>query len=163
MADFTDIVAEFSTIATAQSGISSFKYGNPFEINESRTLAKPMFMLHKQRAVTYPNFDRKIKTFTLIFGIYDTYKESQKNTKEYADKQKDIENLMEHFLREFRKRSLGLTTEVTSPQSWFMPSGDLDTVTVEMIEVVGTDKLIGVEATISLSVFADCDTGTFSY
>ena len=56
MADFTDIVTEFSTIATAQSGINSFKYGNPDEINTSRQNTNPLLILHKQRAVSFPDF-----------------------------------------------------------------------------------------------------------
>ena len=159
MADFTDIVTEVNTIATAQSGINSFKYGNVFELNESRTLSKPLLLLQKQRAVNFPAFENKVKTYEVTFGIYDTYKEAQKSSKDYADKQKDMENLMEQFLREFRKRSLGNTTQVTSVQEWHMT----EAVRVELIEVVGTDKLIGIEATVSLIVFSDCDEGTFSY
>mgnify|MGYP004447657257 CR=1 FL=1 len=163
MADFTDIVTEFSTIAAAQSGISSFKYGNPDEINTSRQNTKPLLILHKQRGVSFPDFQKKLKTFEISFGIYDTYVESQKATKTYANKQQDLMNLMEQFLREFRSRSLGDTTEVTSVQSWNMPSNDQDVVNIEFVEVVGVDKLAGVEATINLSVYSDCDTGTFSY
>jgi|15BtaG_2_1085339.scaffolds.fasta_scaffold00502_14 hypothetical protein len=163
MADFTDIVTEFSTIATAQTGINSFKYGNPDEINTSRQNTKPLLILHKQRAVTYPDFQKNLKTFEVSFGIYDTYFEEQKASKVYADKQQDLLNLMEHFLREFRSRSLGNTTEVTSVQEWHMPSNDEDKITINFVEVVGVDKLAGVEATISLTIFSDCDTGTFSY
>ena len=60
MADFTDIVTEFNTIATAQSGISSFKYGNVFELNESRTLSKPLLLLQKQRTLQYAAFEKKL-------------------------------------------------------------------------------------------------------
>ena len=163
MADFTDIVTEFSTIATAQSGINSFKYGNPDEINTSRQNTKPLLILHKQRAVSFPDFEKKVKTFEVSFGIYDTFHESQKATKTYANKQQDLMNLVEQFLREFRSRSLGDTTEVTSVQSWHMPSNDQDTVNIELVEIVGVDKLVGAEAKINLTVFSDCDTGTFSY
>lgn len=159
MADFTDIVTEFNTIATAQSGISSFKYGNVFELNESRTLSKPLLLLQKQRTLQYAAFEKKLKTYEVVVGIYDTYKEAQKSSKTYADKQKDLENLMEQFLREFRKRSLGSTTQVTSVQSWIMD----EPVRMELIEVVGADKLSGIEATITIRVFSDCDEGTFSY
>ena len=159
MADFTDIVTEFNTIATAQSGINSFKYGNVLELNESRTLTKALLLLQKQRAIQYPEFEKKFKVYELTLGIYDTYKESQKSTKAYADKQKDLENLLEHFLRELRKRSLGNTTEVTSNKAWFM----LEAVVVEVVEVIGADKLAGIEARISLRVNMDCDEGTFSY
>jgi len=66
---------------------------------------------------------------------------------------------MEHFLREFRKRSHGLTAQVTNVQDWFM----LERVTTELIEVLGSDSLVGIEATITIQVASDCDTGTFSY
>lgn len=163
MADFTDIVTEFSTIATAQTGINSFKYGNPDEINTSRQSTKPLLILHKQRAVTYPDFQKNVKTFEVSFGVYDTYHEDQKATKTYANKQQDLLNLMEHFLREFRSRSIGSTTEVTSVQNWHMPSGALDIINFKFVEAIGADKLVGVTATVSLLVFSDCDTGTFSY
>lgn len=159
MADFTDIVTEFKTIATAQSGINSFKYAHAFELNESRSSSKPMLLLHKQTAYAFPTFDRKIKQFNVTVGIYDNYFQSEKATKTYANKQKDLENLIEQFIREFRKRTTGQTAQITSAQNWFMSQQ----VNLELIEAVGTDKLIGVEATFEISVFADCDEGTFSY
>jgi|TARA_Y100001937_G_scaffold15886_1_gene21831 hypothetical protein len=159
MADFKDIVTEIETIANAQNGINSFKYGNPIEINESRQKTKPMLMLHKQRRATYNEFEKPIKTYECTIGIYDTYLQSQRATKDYSVKQQDLENLMEHFLREFRKRSHGLTAQVTSVQDWFM----LERVTTELIEVLGSDSLVGIEATITIQVASDCDTGTFSY
>ena len=164
MADFKDIVTEISIIAAAQSGISSFKYGNPFEINESRAKTKPMLMLHKQRTITFNNFKKKFKDYEIIIGIYDTYKQSEQSTKEYQEKQQDLENLMEQFIREFRKRSLGRTSQVTSSQDWFMLSGDgSDIVRLELIENVGADKYVGIEATLMLRAFSDCSEGTFSY
>jgi len=164
MADFKDIVTEIETIATAQSGISSFKYGNPFEINESRANTKPMLMLHKQRSITFNNFEKKFKDYEIIIGIYDTYKQSEQSTKSYQEKQEDLENLTEQFLREFRKRSLGSTSQITSTQDWFMLSGDgSDIVRIELIENVGADKYVGIEATLTIRVYSDCDEGTFSY
>ena len=159
MADISDIKTEMETIANAMSGINSFKYGNPMELNESRQKTKPMLMLHKQRQSRYPEFFRGHKTYEIKVGIYDTYFESQKSTKAYDLKQKDMENLMEHFLREFRLRSLGKTTEVTTPHDWQLENN----VTVEIIEILGVDKLVGIEASLSLNVISDCDQGTFSY
>ena len=163
MADFTDIVTEFSTIATAQSGINSFKYGNPDEINTSRQNTKPLLILNKQRSASFPDFQKKVKRFEVTFGVYDTFHESQKASKTYANKQQDLMNLLEQFLREFRSRSLGDTTQVTSTQAWHMPSGAADSVTIRFIEVIGADKLVGAVATINIFVNADCDTGTFTY
>jgi len=159
MADFKDIVTEMETIVNAQSGINSFKYGNPFEINESRQNTKPMFMLHKQRRAIYNAFEKPLKQYNCTIGIYDTYMQSQKAAKAYSVKQQDLENLMEHFLREFRKRSHGLTTQVTSVQNWFM----LERVETELIEIIGVDNLVGIEANITIQVAGDCDEGTFSY
>lgn len=159
MADFKDIVNEFQTIANAQSGINSFKYGNAFEINESRQNTKPMLMLHKQRRAIYSAFEKPLKQYNCTIGIYDTYKQEQKSAKAYSEKQQDLENAMEHFLREFRKRSHGLTTQVTSAQKWFM----LERVETELIEVIGVDNLVGIEASLTIQVAGDCDEGTFSY
>mgnify|MGYP003148446222 FL=1 len=159
MADFTDIVSEFNTIATAQSGINSFKYANAFEINESRTEAKPMMMLQKQRRINIPDFSKNYKEFQVTFGIYDNYKTAEKSTKTYANKQKDLELLMEQFIRELRSRSIGSTTEATTSKDWFINNS----MSMELIEVIGADKLVGIESTITIRVFNDCNTGTFSY
>ena len=159
MADFTDIVTEFQTIATAQSGINSFKYGNAFELNESRQKAKPLLMLQKQRRVSFQDFTKNYKDYALTFGIYDNYYESEKATKTYAEKQKDLELLIEQFIREFRSRSTGDTAQSTSSKNWFM----LNAVNMELIEVLGADKLVGIEASLSIRVFTDCSTGSFSY
>ena len=159
MADFTDIVSEFNTIATAQSGINGFKYANAFEVNESRTEAKPMMILQKQRKVNIPDFSKNYKEFQVTFGIYDNYKAAEKSTKTYANKQKDLELLMEQFIRELRSRSIGSTTQATTSKEWFVNNS----MAMELIEVIGADKLVGIESTITIRVFNDCNTGTFSY
>ena len=45
-----------------------------------------------------------------------------------------------------------------------MLSGDgSDVVRLELIENVGADKYVAIEATLTFRVFSDCDEGTFSY
>ena len=163
MADIKNLVSEFEIIANAQVGINSFKYANSYEVNEFRTDTKPLLMLHKQRSVTFTDFEKKFKDYTLVVGIYDTYLESQKLTIDYQTKQSNLEDLMEQFLREVRSRYLGETVQSLIPKDWFMLSGDQDIVRFELIEVMGSDKLIGIESTMVFRTFSDCDTGTFNY
>ena len=144
MADISDIVSELNTIATAQVGINSFEYENIFDLNTLRTNLKPMMIMQKQVGVTFPDFEKKFKDYKMIIGIYDTYKEAQQVSTSYEDKQKALEDLMEQFIREFRSRYLGETTQSPSPKEWYMQSGSSDIVTSELIEVIGNDKLVGI-------------------
>ena len=66
---------------------------------------------------------------------------------------------MEQFIRELRSRSIGSTTQATTSKEWFVNNS----MSMELIEVIGADKLVGIESTITIRVFNDCNTGTFSY
>ena len=163
MANIIDLVNEFETVANAMVGIGSFAYGNTFELNEYRTQPRPLMVLHKQRALNYPDFQKKMRNYRLTIGIYSDYHEAEKLTTSYAQKQSDLTDLMEQYIRELRKRSLGNTAQVTSNQPWFMKSGNEDTVTVDLIEVIGNDKFIGIESILTFVIFAECGEGVFNY
>jgi len=163
MADISNIITELETIATAQVGIESFEYSNIFDLNTFRTTTKPMMIVQRQTELSFPDFQKKFKDYQLKIGIYDDYNLAEQQTTAYASKQKELEDLMEQFLREFRSRSLGETTQVTTPQDWFMQSGTSDLVRMELIEIIGNDKLIAIESTVTVRTFSDCDVGTFNY
>lgn len=154
MAEIKDVVEEFETIANlGTNDIQSFKYGNEFELNESRGKTKPLLLFHKQRAFTYQVFSNKYKDYTVTIGLYDQYNSEERQTTSYIAKQQYLEDLMEKLIRTFRSRY-----EATSAKSWFMLSGAADTVSGELIEVIGVDKLIGITATFVVRVFTDCET-----
>jgi len=160
MADFRDIKNEFKLIAEAQTGISSFEYGRKFELNAYRNNAVPIFLLFKQPTISPLNRTRKKKVYSVQFGIYTTYTEAERVAgTEYEDKQADLENLAEQFLRELYNRSIGNTAESTSTKDWIIS----DEVSGIFQEQVGVDGLVGLEITIPMEVFSDCDEGTFSY
>jgi|LULN01.1.fsa_nt_gb hypothetical protein len=155
MADLKDVVSEFETIANlGTNDIKSFKYGNEFELNEARTKVKPILLFHKQRAFTYRIFERKHKDYTITIGLYDQYNSSEKSTTDFVSKQLYMEDLMEKLIRTFRSRYLA----DASNKTWFMLSNAEDSVSGELIEVIGVDKLIGITATFVVRVFTDCDT-----
>lgn len=159
MADISDIKTEMQTIAEAQTGISTFVLGKQSDINVNRSSAKPIFILTKQPSVTYPAHEKKFKTYPVTFGIYDTYDITEQGSKSYDEKQKDLENLVDQFIKEFKKRSHGQTTEITTPQEWWIQ----EEIVANFIEVIGNDGLIGIEVTAVVTTFNDCDEGTFSY
>jgi hypothetical protein len=155
MADLKDVVAEMETIAgLGTNNIQSFKYGNEFEINEFRQSTKPLFLFHKQRAYSYPIFERKQRDYTITIGIYDQYNQEERSSTDYMSKQLELEDEMEKFIRSFRTRYIADATNKT----WYMLSGAEDKITGELIEVIGADKLIGITATFLIRVFTDCDT-----
>ena len=155
MADLKDVVTEMETIAgLGTNSIQSFKYGNEFEINELRTTTKPILMFHKQRAYSYATFERKHRDYTITKGIYDQYNQTEKSSTDYITKQLALEDEMEKFIRSFRTRYIADATNKT----WYMLSGAEDKITGELIEVIGSDKLIGITATFLIRVFTDCDT-----
>ena len=153
MADLKDVVDEFETIANLGSNdIQSFLYGNEFELNEARTKTKPLLIFHKQRAFTYQIFEKKNKDYTITIGLYDQYNAAEKTSTAFVTKQLYMEDLMEKLIRTFRSRY------IASSSSWFMLSNAEDSVSGELIEVIGSDKLIGVTASFVVRVFTDCDT-----
>ena len=163
MANIVDLVTEFETVANAMVGIGSFAYANNFEMNVYRTQARPLMLLHKQRTVSYPDFQKKMRDYKFTVGIYADYHEADKLVTSYAQKQSELTNLMEQYIRELRSRSLGETTQVTSNKDWFMQSGTQDIISYELIEVIGNDKFVAIEAILTFRMFADCNTGTFNY
>ena len=155
MADLKDVVSEFETIANlGTNDIKSFKYGNESELNEARTEIKPMLLFHKQKTFTYQVFERKYKDYTITIGLYDQYNSSEKSSTDFISKQLYMEDLMEKLIRTFRGRYLA----DASNKTWFMLSNAEDSVSGELIEVIGVDKLIGITATFVVRVFTDCDT-----
>ena len=159
MADISNIRTEIETIVNAQTGISTFVLGRRTDINAKRSSAKPIFILDKQTSVTYPAHEKKFKNYPITIGIYDTYDITEQGSKTYDEKQRDLENLADQFIKEFKKRSHGQTTEVTTTQDWWIQ----EEVVINYIEQIGSDGLVGVELTAVVTTFNDCDEGTFSY
>jgi hypothetical protein len=160
MADFNNIKDEFKLIAEAQNGIGAFHYDRRQMLNTYRNSVAPIFLLFKQQTTSFPNFERKYKDYQVTFGIYETFPESERIAgTTYDDKQAELENLAEQFLRELRKRSLGLTAESTNTKDWQLEEG----VTGTFFEQVGVDGMVGFEVLVTLKVFSDCDEGTFNY
>lgn len=160
MADFREIKDEFKLIAEAQTGIGSFEYGRKFELNAYRNNAVPLFLLFKQPTISPLNRTRNKKIYSVQFGIYTTYTEAERKANvDYEDKQADLENLADQFLRELYKRSVGMTAESTSTKDWIVGE-DISGIFQEQ---VGVDGLVGLEITLPMEVFSDCDEGTFNY
>lgn len=159
MASIKDIVDEFETVADAFTGVSTFKYANPAEINEFHDITFPLLMLHKQRSLQAIEQRGKWKTYSLTFGIYDDYNELEKETVDYQTKQDQIEEKIFQFIEEIDTRSLN----GTSSRDWSFPSGTADSFNGELIEYFGDQKLIAVEVTINIRVFGTCTAGIFNY
>jgi len=159
MATPNDIRTEFETIANAQVGITTFKYGYPADKNTFLSAQYPILMLHKIRdgvPVTRPGGK---KTYNIVFGVYDSYLQAEKSTTDYDNKQGEVEELATHFLFKFDERS----TDTDNSREWYRQTGDSEVITNEWIENMGDAKLAAYEITFELIVPDDCTLGTFNF
>ena len=162
MATFKDIKDEFETIAEAHASIGTFKYGNPFEITSYTDITLPLFHLNKIRRTTTGDYRKKgYKRYEVVFQVVDQFLEAEKATKGLEQIQEEMEQYALQIVEEFDKRSIGDTTEVTSPQDWFRQ--DQEVIEIEFLENYASQNYAGVDVSFTIDVFRECDAGAFNY
>lgn len=162
MATLKDIKDEIKTIAEAHSVISTFKYGNPWQIEEYVDITYPLFHLNKIRTANIaPRRKDGWKIYNVTYQVLLQFNESDKATQGLEEVQELAENYALQILDEFDNRSLGLTTEVTTARDWHrLTDAPTD---AEYLENYASQNLAGIEITTQVRVFEECVNGTFSY
>lgn len=161
MADIKEVIEELETIANAFTSVKSFNYGYESEININRVKAFPHIHISNVHPYDQPKgFFEARRNYLMTIWLYDLYPIEEQKTVTEETKRGTMENILEQYVREFISRSQGETAQVTTIQDWTFIHISFR---ADSFKDAHNDKLVGIEATMTLEVVTDCDTGTFNY
>lgn len=160
MANYSDIIDEFKTVADAFAAVNYFIYNRISEVNgRLQDKAYPMILVNSS-----PNFERgannsyflpRGKRFTFNIFCYNTYNKADQVAETLQERQATVDNLLDQYIAEVMSRNVdgsrGFSVVNATALSGFLAHD------------VHNDRLIQSTYTITVELDSDCTTGTFNY
>lgn len=154
MATITQLIQELETIATAQVGLESFVYDNVAAVNAQRSRQYPLLLVDHQVGIDDMNLANRQRVYTLNLHFFDTWHRQQESQADARTPQRDIEELAEQFLQEFRARA-------KASHPWKVDNAE--DVTGSWAYHQYNDRLIQLSYAVRLRSQGECTPGTFNY
>lgn len=160
MADYSDIVDEFETVANAFASVNFFMYDKVSEINgRVKDKAYPMIQLKES-----PNTSRGSvnnlglptnKKYTFNIFCYNLYNKDSQLVKTKQEAQAEVDLWLDQYLGKFFERN------IDACNGFYVV--DQDSVNGFLAKDVHNDKLVMATYTITIGLQSSCDEGTFNF
>ena len=160
MADYSNIVDEFETIANAFTSVNYFRYDRVSSMNgQQKAKGYPMILVtstpNTSRGVSNTSYLPKRKEFTFKVFCYDLYNTAQKNSYDLQTAQATVDKILDQYIAEFISRNIDGANGFSIV--------DREQISGFMAHDVLNDKLIQSVYDVKIALDSDCTTGTFSY
>jgi hypothetical protein len=160
MANYSDIINEFETVANAFVSVNYFRYDRVSSMNgKQKDKAYPMILVN---STPNTNIDRlsndylpRGKRFTFNFFCYNLYNTSDKESETLQKRQSTVDNILDQYVAELVRRNIdgsnGFSIVTNTGLSGFLAHD------------VHNDRLVQSTYTVIVELDTDCTTGTFNY
>ena len=157
-----DIVTEAELITEAFEDTNGFIYGFPWDMNATRNKNFPVVLLSRVHPYSIPELSKPDRIYDLQVSFFNTFLEGEKKQNiEPETKMEVLEKLARQWMEQFSDRSLGLTTEQTVSQDWFIPNPQ-EASFIQIYERLD-DKLLELLVRFKVQLHGDCGGGTFNF
>ena len=160
MADYSDIIDEFETVADAFTSVNYFRYDKVSEINgKLRDKDYPLILIkdspNTSRGDVNNSFLPRNKKYTLDIFCYNSYKSSTQKT---TTKQK-AQALVDLYLDQYLAKVFGRNIEGSNGFSIV----DQTQINGFLAKDVHNDKLIAAKYSVVVQLDSSCVEGTFNF
>lgn len=159
MANYSDIINEFKTVADAFAAVNYFIYNRVSEVNgRKQDKAYPMILVNSSpnmnRGDANNSFLPRGKQFTFNFFCYNTYNRGDEAGETLQARQATVDNILDQYIAELMRRNIDGSNGFSI----------IDTsLTGFLAHDVHNDKLVQSTYTVTVELDSDCVTGTFNY
>jgi len=160
MADYSDIVDEFETVADAFSSVNYFLYEKVSDVNgRVKDKAYPMILVKES-----PNTSRGSvnnlglptnKKYTFNIFCYNLYNKSSQVAKTIQEAQAEVDLWLDQYIGKFFERN------VDACNGFYIV--DQDNINGFLAKDVHNDKLVMSTYTVTVGLYSSCDAGTFVF